>query len=127
MINPVFYKTKSENYCCLRIKGRILFFRRICSSNLTNRIMRPQKIIIGALAGLAAGALIGILFAPDKGSVVRDKISKKGEDYLDSIKSSFNSFLDGISVKVDKVKEDAAEIIDSRKRESKREMQTSAS
>jgi gas vesicle protein len=89
--------------------------------------MRPQKIIIGALAGLAAGALIGILFAPDKGSVVRGQISKKGDDYLDSIKSTFNSFLDGISVKVDKVKEDATDIIDSRKRESKREMQASAS
>ncbi len=89
--------------------------------------MKPQKIIIGALAGLAAGALIGILFAPDKGSVVRGKISKKGEDYLDSIKSTFNSFIDGISVKFDKVKEDTTDIIDSRKRDSKREMQTSAS
>lgn len=89
--------------------------------------MRPQKIIIGALAGLAAGALIGILFAPDKGSVVRGTISKKGEDYLDSIKSTFNSFVDGVAGKFDKVKEEAADIVDSRKRESKRAMQTSAS
>jgi gas vesicle protein len=89
--------------------------------------MRPQKIIIGALAGLAVGALIGILFAPDKGSVVRGTISKKGEDYLDSIKSTFNSFVDGVAGKFDKVKEEAADIVDSRKRESKRAMQTSAS
>jgi len=89
--------------------------------------MGPQKIIIGALAGLAAGALIGILFSPDKGSVVRGKISKKGEDYLDSIKSTFNSFFDGAAGKFNKVKEEAADIVDSRKRESKREMQTSAS
>jgi gas vesicle protein len=89
--------------------------------------MRPQKIIIGVLAGLAAGALIGILFAPDKGSVVRGTISKKGEDYLDSIKSTFNSFVDGVAGKFDKVKEEAADIVDSRKRESKRAMQTSAS
>jgi gas vesicle protein len=89
--------------------------------------MRPQRIIIGALAGLAAGALIGILFAPDKGSAVRGKIAKKGEDYLDSIKSTFNSFIDGISVKFEKVKDEASDIVDSRKRESKREMQTSAS
>lgn len=89
--------------------------------------MRPQKIIIGALAGLAAGALIGILFAPEKGSVVRGKISKKGEDYLDSVKSTFNSFVDGVAGKFDKVKEETADIIDSRKRESKREMHASAS
>ena len=89
--------------------------------------MRPQKIIIGVQAGLAAGALIGILFDPDKGSVVRGTISKKGEDYLDSIKSTFNSFVDGVAGKFDKVKEEAADIVDSRKRESKRAMQTSAS
>jgi gas vesicle protein len=89
--------------------------------------MRPQKIIIGALAGLAAGALIGILFAPEKGSVVRGKISKKGEDYLDSIKSTFNSFVDGVAGKFEKVKEDTADIIDSRKRETKREMHATAS
>jgi len=89
--------------------------------------MRPQKIIIGALAGLVAGALIGILFAPDKGSVVRGTISKKREDYLDSIKRTFNSFVDGVAGKFDKVKEEAADIVDSRKRESKRAMQTSAS
>ncbi len=87
--------------------------------------MRPQRVIIGALAGLAAGALIGILFAPDKGSEVRGKIAKKGEDYLDSIKGSINSLLDGISVKISKVKDEASDIIDSRK--SKKEMQASAS
>jgi len=87
--------------------------------------MRAKGVVIGVLAGLAVGALIGILFAPDKGSEVRGKIAKKGEDYLDSIKGSIDSLLDGISTRVSKVKEDAADIIDSRK--AKREMQTSAS
>ena len=86
--------------------------------------MRPQKVIIGALAGLAAGALIGILFAPDKGSESRGKIAQKGEDYLDSIKKTFNSFLDGISIRFDKVK-DGMEDIASEGRKTKREMQTS--
>lgn len=87
--------------------------------------MGPQKIIIGALAGLAAGALIGILFAPEKGSVVRGNISKKSDEYLDSVKSTFNSFVDGVAGKFDKVKDEAADIVDSRKRESK--MHASAS
>lgn len=88
--------------------------------------MGSQRIIIGALAGLAAGALIGVLFAPEKGSESREKIVKKGSDYLDSVKKSFSSFLDGISIKFDKVKDEAEDIVDSRKREAKREMQTSA-
>ena len=61
--------------------------------------MNSGKVILGALAGLAAGALIGVLFAPDKGSESRSKIVKKGEDYLDSVKQKFNSLLDSISGK----------------------------
>jgi gas vesicle protein len=63
--------------------------------------MNSGKVFLGALAGLAAGALIGVLFAPDKGSESRNKIIKEGEDYLDSIKKEFNSLLDSISGKFD--------------------------
>jgi gas vesicle protein len=63
--------------------------------------MNSGKIILGALAGIAAGALIGVLFAPDKGSESRHKIVKKGEDYLDSVKKKFNTLLDTISGKAD--------------------------
>lgn len=88
--------------------------------------MRPQKVIIGALAGLAAGALIGVLFAPDKGSASRGKIAKKGEDVLDSVKRTFNSFIDAVSSKVDKVKDEVEDIAEGRKsRETK--MHASAS
>ncbi len=59
--------------------------------------MNSGKVVLGALVGVAAGALIGILFAPDKGSEIRSKIVKQGEDYLDSIKGRFNSLLDSIS------------------------------
>ena len=47
--------------------------------------MEKGKIVLGVLGGIAVGALIGVLFAPDKGSVTRRKISKKGEEYLDDI------------------------------------------
>ena len=41
--------------------------------------MNSGKVVLGVLAGLAAGAALGILFAPDKGTATRKKISKKGE------------------------------------------------
>ena len=35
-----------------------------------------KKIMIAALAGLAAGAVLGVLFAPGRGSETRKNISK---------------------------------------------------
>lgn len=88
--------------------------------------MDSRNVILGALAGVAAGALIGVLFAPDKGSEIRSKIGKTGEDALDSIKKTFNSFLDGVSIKFDRAKEEVVDIADSRKsHETKRDMQAS--
>ena len=35
--------------------------------------MSKGKLLLGVLAGVAAGALLGILMAPDKGSETRKK------------------------------------------------------
>ena len=36
--------------------------------------MKADKIILGVLGGVAVGALLGVLFAPDKGDKTRKKI-----------------------------------------------------
>jgi len=58
------------------------------------------KVLLGVLAGLAAGALLGILFAPDKGSETRKKVVKKGEDYAEGIKDKFNDLIDDLNQKI---------------------------
>ncbi len=55
--------------------------------------MSRGRVILGVLAGMAAGTVIGILFAPDKGSATRKKIIHKGEDYVDNLKGKINSLL----------------------------------
>jgi gas vesicle protein len=55
--------------------------------------MSQGKTILGFLAGVAAGALIGILFAPDKGVETRKKIIHKGEEYTDNLKQKVNDLL----------------------------------
>jgi len=68
--------------------------------------MSSGKVLLGLLAGVAAGTLLGILFAPEKGSDTRKKFSKKGEDFADTLKEKFNEFLDSISENLDEVKEE---------------------
>lgn len=67
--------------------------------------MSSGKVLLGRLAGVAAGALLGVLFAPDKGSVTRKKITKKGEDFAEGLTEKFNEFADSVSEKFDDVKE----------------------
>lgn len=69
--------------------------------------MSRGSIILGALAGIAAGALVGILFAPDKGVSTRKKIVNKGEEYVDNLKEKINGLLND-GQRSHKVKETAA-------------------
>ena len=48
--------------------------------------MKNSDVVVGILGGLAVGAILGILFAPDKGSNTRRKIAEKGTDLKDNIK-----------------------------------------
>ena len=86
--------------------------------------MSSGKVLLGLLAGVAAGALLGILFAPDKGANTRKKIAKKGEDYADAIKDKLDGFLDDLTSKVDEAKEgfsDFAEQVEAKVSDSKKE------
>ncbi len=70
--------------------------------------MSRGKLILGVLGGVAAGALIGILFAPEKGAVTRKKIVHKGEDYVENLKEKINGILHNGSEREKKVSESAA-------------------
>ncbi|MEJ7683756.1 MAG: YtxH domain-containing protein [Segetibacter sp.] len=39
-----------------------------------------SKVLLGVLAGAATGAILGVLFAPDKGMETRRKISDSSRD-----------------------------------------------
>lgn len=59
-----------------------------------------SKVIVALLAGLAAGAVLGILFAPNKGSETRDKLNQSLKDFGDAIKDKAAENLSGIKDKV---------------------------
>lgn len=66
--------------------------------------MKSGKMLLGLLSGAAAGAALGLLFAPKKGTETRKAISKTGDDYLEGARKNFNEFSDSLSHKVDALK-----------------------
>ena len=52
------------------------------------------KLIGALLAGAAIGGILGILFAPDKGSETRKKIANKAGELTDPFKEKLNAFLE---------------------------------
>ena len=74
--------------------------------------MNSGKVVLGMLAGLATGAVLGILFAPEKGSITRRKIARKGIDSVDDVKDKLDELLSNLTDKFEEVKEDAMELIE---------------
>ena len=74
--------------------------------------MDSGKLVLGVLAGLAAGAALGVLFAPDKGVNSRRKISQGGQDYLDNLKTKFEDFLITATNELEYAKSEAENLMD---------------
>ena len=69
--------------------------------------MASGKFLVGVLAGVAAGTIAALLFTTEEGANLRKKAKKKGDDYVDDLKSSFDNFIDSVTGKYEGVKRDA--------------------
>ena len=72
--------------------------------------MSTSKILLSILAGAVAGAAIGILFAPDKGSETRKKIADESQDLADNLKSKFKNLVDGVKEKFSSIKSETEDV-----------------
>lgn len=61
--------------------------------------MKSSNVLLGIVGGLAAGAVLGVLFAPDKGVNTRKKIAKNSSELKDNLTDSFNDFVSKIEEK----------------------------
>ena len=65
---------------------------------------KTGKILTAFAVGAAAGAVLGILFAPDKGSETRRKINEQGKKIAGDVKNKFHE----VKEKFSNLKEEAA-------------------
>ncbi|HVW97186.1 MAG TPA: YtxH domain-containing protein [Mucilaginibacter sp.] len=62
-----------------------------------------SKVFVALLVGLAAGAALGVLFAPDKGNETRDKLAESLKNLGDSIKETASAEIDNLMSFKDRV------------------------
>ena len=74
--------------------------------------MGSGKLLTGVIIGAAAGAALGILFAPEKGEETRKKLAKKSGDIGDSVRNKFNELGEALQEKYDNIRSEANNILD---------------
>jgi len=70
------------------------------------------KIFNALLIGALAGAVVGILFAPDKGSRTRRKLMRKAEDLKDDLQERITDEVGALRSKVEELEGIAEDIVD---------------
>lgn len=70
-----------------------------------------SKIGLAFLAGAAAGAIAGILLAPDKGTETRKKIADKAKDLKETVTEKMKEGLQRANEMKEKLAKEAEEIL----------------
>jgi gas vesicle protein len=78
-----------------------------------------SKILLGVISAAAAGAVIGMLFAPDKGDQIRSKVKKTANELADELlnairrgKSQYQDAKDEVRNKAYELKNKAQQKVD---------------
>lgn len=82
--------------------------------------MKTSKTILGILGGVAIGAVLGILYAPNKGSKTRKKIIKKTNKTKNKLKDNYSQFIDTVSEKYNSIVANEEELMEKGKEELKK-------
>jgi gas vesicle protein len=77
--------------------------------------MRSGKVLLGVVAG-AVGVVLGMLFAPAKGSAMRKRMARKVTDSAEDVKENLNEYIDATTEEYDTIKKGAMDLIDKAKK-----------
>lgn len=66
---------------------------------------KKSNTLLATGVGIAVGALIGVLFAPAKGSETREQIAQKSKDVKDDVLDKKDEIIDALASKKDNITE----------------------
>lgn|GEM_PF-440510 len=73
------------------LKFTAMKYRKLIAKYFAEKSINNAQIVIAIVAGLATGAIISILFAPDSGTGTRGKIAKKAKDFRYGFQDKYNT------------------------------------
>lgn len=82
--------------------------------------MSTTKIMLGVLAAAALGAVLGVLYAPAKGSDTRKKFSRKSYNYSEELEEKFNDLIENITEQFQTVVEEVNMMAEKERNEERR-------
>ena len=76
---------------------------------------RSSRTLWAFIVGAAAGAVVGILYAPDKGENTRNKLYFKLNKYRDELKQLINDIVDGKEIPESMAKSEGKKVVNDTK------------
>jgi len=73
--------------------------------------MNTGKIILSLLVGVAAGAVLGLLLAPNKGSITRRRIMDMADDLSSDIKENVSESIKTFTDQFENAEVDAKDLV----------------
>lgn len=74
--------------------------------------MSKSNLLAGLIIGAAAGAVLGILLAPDKGSETRKKLAQKKDKLSEELLTQFGEVKETLKERYDSIRKEANEILE---------------
>lgn len=78
--------------------------------------MSSKKVLLSTAVGVAAGAVLGLLLAPAKGSATKKRIAKTVTNYAEEIQENLDDYVDGATEEFQSTKKGAVDLVDKTKK-----------